>query len=843
MHSKTQEWALTSIKQGFQELGYVGGLLQEDYAFADFLAPEFAVTHISLAGFAQEPPSYRTASFGAMVTNGLSGAEAIQRYRALGAPQIFEIGKDRVSRWRVNGEGGPEHLENVSVDELPDLFARHKDDWSPQQVIRAKSDKPVATQLDFFDLGLLPLLDYQVRTKLDQLLRETVELAIETFEKQATFTTRNYPPLFRLIFRLMAAKVLADRQYPGNWIMDDPASVITAVEHFYFQETEPEPVLDDRETRFEIWQRIRSAFHFHNLSVDSLAYVYENTLVTPEIRKLFGIHSTPPAIAEYIVRKLPFDTLEMNERRVFEPFSGNSVFLVAAMRRMRELLPNEMTADERHQYFVEMLSGVEIDDFAREVARLSLMLADYPNPDGWRLHNGDALASPLFEQELAKANIVLCNPPFGKFSQDDRAHYGDLTSVWKPAEILFRVLQRTPDLLGFVLPRAFLDGRGYRKIRSLLGVTYSSLEVLALPDRVFQHSDSEAVLLLASGRNNGTVHLKAGGVYRQHLENFYAFRAASYEEQEEVGDAATVFARAMWLPPMSELWQTMSKMKRLGQLSSIHRGIQYNLPFRTNKSQFLARKELSGFLPGVHTVKNSVEPFVIRQTVFLNLSRDFMGSSAHKLPWHKPKLIVNANQQSRGPWKITASLDSDGLVCYQTFHGIWPADTLSLEVLAAVLNGPVANAFVSTREAKRHVRVQTLKDLPVPEFDQTQQQIIATMVRQYSEARHLWLSGQLAEDEAHERCSQLLRSIDAEVLRAYDLPPRIERMLLDYFAGHPRLGPVEFTEYFPRDFKPYIPWHIYVSEGFKWASAKDTLKRLPVIPASSLVDEALSYVE
>ena len=843
MHPQNQVRALEYIKQGFQDLGYVGGLLQENYAFADFLAPEFAVTHIPLAAFAQEPPSYRTASLGAIVANGLSGAEAIQRCRALGAPQIFEIGKDQVSRWRVNGEGRPEHLEKVSVDELPDLFARHKDDWSPQQIIRAKSDKPVATQLDFFDLGLLPLLDYQVRTKLDQLLRETVELAIETFEKQATFTTKNYPPLFRLIFRLIAAKVLADRQYPGNWIMDDPASVITAVEHFYFQDTEPEPVLDDRETRFEIWQRIRSAFHFHNLSVDSLAYVYENTLVTPEIRKLFGIHSTPPAIAEYIVRKLPFDTLEMNERRVFEPFSGNSVFLVAAMRRMRELLPNEMTADERHQYFVEMLSGVEIDDFAREVARLSLMLADYPNPDGWRLHNGDALASPLFEQELAKANIVLCNPPFEKFSQDERAHYGDLTSVWKPAEILFRILQRPPDLLGFVLPRAFLDGRGYRKIRSLLGTTYSSLEVLALPDRVFQHSDSDAALLLASGRNNGTVHLKAGGVYRQHLENFYAFRTASYEDQEEVGDAATVFAHAMWLPPLSELWQTMSKMQRLGELSSIHRGIQYNLPFRTNKSQFLTCKERSGFMPGVHKVKNSVEPFVIRQTIFLNVSRDFMGSSAHKLPWHKPKLIVNANQQSRGSWKITASLDNDGLVCYQTFHGIWPADTLSLEVLAAVLNGPVANAFVSTREAKRHVRVQTLKDIPVPEFDQTQQQIIATMVQQYAEARHLWLSGALREDEAYERCSRLLRSIDAEVLRAYDLPPRIERMLLDYFTGHPRLGPVNSTEYFPPDFKPYIPWHIYVSDKFKRASANETLNRLPVIPSSPLIDEAMSLMD
>ena len=843
MHSKTQEWALTSIKQGFQELGYVGGLLQEDYAFADFLAPEFAVTHISLAGFAQEPPSYRTASFGAMVTNGLSGAEAIQRYRALGAPQIFEIGKDRVSRWRVNGEGGPEHLENVSVEKLPALFARHKDDWSPQQVIRAKSDAPVATQLDFFDVGLLPLLDYQVRTKLDQLLREIVTSAIKTFERQATFADENYPPLFRLIFRLIAAKVLADRRYPGNWVMDDPGSVITAVEDFYFQGTEPEPVLEDHATRLAIWHRIKSAFNFHNLSVDSLAYVYENTLVTPETRKLFGIHSTPPAIAEYIVRKLPFHTLEMNERRVFEPFSGHSVFLVAAMRRMRELLPNEMTADKRHLYFVEMLSGLEIDDFAREVARLSLMLADYPNPDGWSLQDGDALSSPLFEQELAKARIVLCNPPFEKFSQDERKRYDDLSSAWKPAEILHRILQQPPDLLGFVLPRVFLTGRGYRKLRSRLGSTYSSIEVLALPDRVFKHSDSEAVLLLASGRGNGSVRLKAAEVHKRDLNDFYAFRRASYEDEQDVEDAADEFARAMWLPQLSEIWQATAKMKRLGDLSSIHSGIQFNVPIPTNKPRLISAEEVPGFAPGVHKVKGTLEPFIVLDTVFLNVSPHFMRTSAYRLPWNKPKLIVNASRQSRGHWKMTASLDRDGLVCYQNFQSVWPNDRIPLEILAATLNGPVANAFVSAWEPGRDIKVQTLKDIPVPDFDQTQQQIIASMVRQYAEARRLWLSRALRENEAHERCSRLLRSIDAEVLRAYDLPPRIERMLLDYFTGHPRLGPVNSTEYFPPDFKPYIPWHIYVSDEFKRASANETLNRLPVIPSSPLIDEAMSHMD
>ena len=88
-----------------------------------------------------------------------------------------------------------------------------------------------------------------------------------------------------------------------------------------------------------------------------------------------------------------------------------------------------------------------------------------------------------------------------------------------------------------------------------------------------------------------------------------------------------------------------------------------------------------------------------------------------------------------------------------------------------------------------------------------------------------------------------MASIDAEVLKTYDLPPRVERILLDYFTGHVRLGPVDFTEYFPSTFWPFIPWHLYISEDFKAANAKHTLNRMPVIPESSLIDEALSYME
>ena len=837
-----QTGVLHRIRQEFQSLGYVGDLLQENYAFADILAPEYVVRHIPLAVFAQEPPSYRTAAFGVTVANGRSGADLVKDHKSLGAPQVLEIDSARVTRWKVIGKGDPIRLEETELGGISSLFARNKIDWSPRRVLRAKSTAHIATQLDFLDLELMPLLDYEVRTKLDRLLRDTVTLAIDTLQKRVGFTDDQYPPLFRLIFRLMASKVLADRRYQGNWVIDDPLATIRAVEGLYFQDTKPEPVLHDVETQHAIWQRIRSTFHFQNLSVDSLAYVYENTLVTSETRKLFGIHSTPPEIAEYIVRRLPFDSLDANECRVFEPFAGHSVFLVAAMQRMRELLPPEMDSQRRHDYFVDMLSGIEIDDFAREVAKLSLMLADYPNPDGWRLHSGDALKSPLFEKELESANIVLCNPPFEAFTESEREHYSDLRSHLKPAEILHRVLRKPPKLLGFVLPRVFLQGHGYRPLRSQLAKTYESIELLALPDRVFQHSDAEAVLLICFGRNRKTTRLRTGGVYKWDHKDSYAI-LPSYELNQEIKDAEESFAQSMWWPPLQEVWRSTAEMGRMGEYSTIHCGIQYNVPLRTNRERLIAYERHSGFRPGLYRVKDTVEPYLVRNRLFLDVSPDLMRTNAHRLPWHKPKLVVNANQQSRGPWKVTASLDSSGLICYQNFHGIWPTASLSLEVLAAVLNGPMANAFVSTREAKRHVHVRTLRDIPVPEFSRGQQETIASLVRQYSEARGLWLAEGVGSEKAKDRCSQLVAAIDAEVLKAYDLAPRIERTLLDYFSGHSRLGPVDFTEYFPATFHPFIPWHIYNSEDFNSATARYTLRRMPVIPDSPLIAEALSYME
>jgi len=839
MPDNYQTRVLQPLMNGFKRIGYTDQLVQVDYVYADILAHEgeYTTKTIPLAVFSQTPFSYKTASFGVIISNGRSGHESVQECRSLGAPQIIEVATNEVTCWKVSLHDDPVRLGTKNLDNLQELFDSNKEDWAPGRILSAKSD--TSRQLDFIDLGLMPALDHEVRKKINDLLEDSIGLAEQTVNNGGGLSENEYPSLFRLIFRLITSKILLDRDHPEVGLVSDSMSAIREAEKFCFGDREPDPVLMDSETQSKVWNHIREAFHFQNLSVNALAYVYENTLVTGKTRKELGIHSTPPEIAEHIVRNLPFEQLEPEERRVFEPFSGHSVFLVAAMQRLKDLLPDDLGTEERHAYLVRMLNGIEIDSFAREVALLSLMMSDYPNSNGWNLHDGDAFTAQEFETELSKANIVLCNPPFEEFSKSEKSLYSGASSNWKAAEALNRVLQSSPKLLGFVMPRAFISDDAYRGLQKKLASTYSTIDVISLPDNVFQNSGVESVLLLCSGENRGKVRLRRIRVSKDELQDFYAGKTPSSIDNKIV-TVDGEFANVLWIPPIKEVWEATAGMSRLGEFITIRTGIRYKADVAKDRKNSTQKK--AGFRPGIEKVHASVEPYVAGATSYMNMDSSLMETRTDHFQWDDPKIIINAIRRSRGVWKTASSVDYSGLVFSRNFYGIWPKEELKLEVIAAILNGPVGNGFLHSQEKDRNIRITDLRNVPVPEVTNGQQQTIVILVQEYIKNRKLWLEGIQESNEFHDRCLTLLKEIDAEVLKAYHLEPRLERMLLDSFYDQKRLGPVEFWEYYPSYFKPYIPWHIYISEGFEKSKAKYN-RDIPAIPASPFIDEVLSYLE
>ena len=778
------------VRAGLKEVGFTPDLLREDYAFADVYGDDVSsptsVVSIKLAAFAQDPPSYRNACMGVAAVKS-HDPKLISPYRALGAPQVLSIveGDSSIHRWKIRADNAPYLLDRIERKDIRKAIVDRKHEWNPEAVLRAKSigavRKPV--QLDFFDVGLLPALEEMVHTKLDRLLRSVLDDCEQRYQQRHG----EMPPpeqLFRLIFRLIGAKLLGDREHPGGpWTVADAAVVIEAVEKFYFAGRKPEVALADREVRDLAWESIRSSLHLQNLSAEALAYIWEETLVSPEHREKSGIHATPFQIAEYAVRRLPFESLEQRERLVFEPFCGHAPFLTAAMGRLRTLLPRDMSSEERHAYFVRMLAGMEEGTFGAEIARWSLMLADYPNANSWRIEEGEVFHSPRFDTLLRKASVVLCNPPYGKFavgeppSADAAAH--------KQVEALRLVLNNAPKMLGFLLPRVFVNGQSYHAIHQSLTSLYDDIEIVALPDNVFRHSGMETVLLIASGSKGEVTKCTSILVEKPDYARFIRTGKPTWQVVTR-GSGARI-----WHTPLEKLWETLEDHALLSEVAEPHRGLEYNIPLE-QEDVWLSVDERQGFSRGLARVREDFEPYAIRGTEHLNIDPELMRGGAYKLPWGKPKVIVNVARRSRGCWGLTCVVDHVGLVCSQRFDGIWPRNNTPLEFIAAVMNGAIANAFTRSLRTGRDNQIRAIKRIPIPPLDQGFVARVTSLVKQYIESRWETLGPSPASGSLSLLCKEIMWHIDAEVVAAYNLPPDLERVTLDYAGRDVRSGPYPF---------------------------------------------------
>lgn len=842
--------AFQIVKNELQRLGYCGALLQENYVFDDASAAQIKELSIPLGAFAQWSPSYRTACIGVLQANGNSGTRFVSSHRAFGAPMFLEVHENHIIRYRMEAVGQAVELESIPSQNIPKAFESNKDKWSPEAIFRAKAISPISgpIQLDFFDTGLLPALKGMIHGKLDRLLKQTLHEAVITYRESTSGTSPDDTALFRLVFRFLAAKIFKDKRHPGEWSSTDPQEVIDRVQKFYgLEEISKGRIIDEPHTRQAAWDHLRTAFNFQNLSEEDLAFIYENTLVSKEARREHGIHATPSVVAELIVDRLPFEDLPQDKRFVLEPCAGHGVFLVAALRRLRDLLPTSWTAEERHVYLRERLKAIERDTFAGEVCRLSLTLADYPNSDGWEIVQSDIFGTKALENTLPKSRIILCNPPFEDFNDEERKQYGSrIQSVHKPYEILRRVLENPPAMLGFVLPKSAIMGGRYNDLQDFIARQYINIETVALPDRIFAFSDQETMLFLVSQPNPGKearVHTKTYWVREKERKPFMKLGYLPDAVGKTTSRAVLQKAhKDLWNPPLWEICEFLRDHSTLKDIADIHRGIEWKVQIKANKDILISGEPRSGFRKGIDKVSGKLEPYWAKDFVYLNMDERYRRTKAHLLPWEKPKVIINGNALMRSPWRIMGFPDRMGLVCFQNFMGIWLKHNITIEFVAALINSPLANFTVFINEGKRRNRIGTIEKIPIPSLDRIDYGKIARLINEYQRIRAQH-KAENPQELIQSECIKRLLIIDSLILKAYDLPPRLERKLLNFFRGYPRPVPFHFPDYFPADLKPCIPLYQYLEMDLKQASAGELLKRIEPIDSEVIHEFVLDLEE
>ena len=769
---------IEAVRDGLSRIGYSADNIESEYLFT--VRNGHAKTYrADLVAFADtKKHDLETACVVAdVVEHPSESRERLELLRILATPFAFMLEPEHVSIWPV-GPTLPRHpAEEVPYQDLPQYLSRREDLFSASSALRAKQ---AGMQLNIFSIapGLLQYARKVTRTVLvDQFRLALIPAGHELGSRDPALQT----VLTRYAVRVLAAAVLEDKEALGSGRAESAIALLQkARTRFgaFFSDSDyrrlGEPIAE------RLLNDLREGVTFRSFASEDLGHFYEYALSDEKKRRALGIYYTPHTIAKRILDALPIEKLAPGRRSVFDGTCGSGSLLLAAYKRLADLLPAGSGTDARHSYLVRMIEGLDKDDFATDLTKLALFLTDLPAGDGWRVNTGD-----FQDREIRKGGygIVVANPPF----------IFDRGQAQANQELANRMLSRYLDcmaddgLLGIIMPESFAVSNAGRDARKKLLNTCKVIELWHLPERVFADSATATVVVLAERRTqvgSEAVRVIRVGPLKQARE---AFEHRGEPEVVFVEDAKTWMAdgeHRLTNSPVSPALTQLEKAPMLRQVADSANGI---IPGgRAN----LARVASAGFRPWLDGAKR-IRPFHVSWNEQDIRYIEWPG----KLRWPRTqlraifetpnaKVLVNANRNSASPWRISAAIDRVGLFPSQGVHLIYPKkDEISLEELAAILNSSVANAWLDSRTRMRWINQQVLEDLPMPRLTEAQRKEIIRLVQE-AEAAPLF------------QFDSLFGPIDDLITAGYGLDLEARKFLRDFMYKSGR-GP--FSKPTPED--------------------------------------------
>lgn len=838
---------VAALRPLLEKCGYSGTRLATSFRVGDNRYP--------LVGFASKPWDFDSACIVVVETTG-KPEDAAKECRRLGAPVVW-VHHDKTVDWWTQRSTGPALFESRPMSRFPALVRQHEAELSPASVYRAKvlGRLPGGRQLDFVDVGLMPLLRAEAGQRLGGLVEEMTAAALRSLGAKEP-SKELLRKVFTHVFRLLAGKILKDKNVDnfGRIDLQDTAAVLKAVAKHYNAAKTKTGLSRRWQTALKRPSELIGAYgNVRVVSPESLAYVYEHTLVSKELRKKLGIHATPPYLVDYIVWQL-YDwvrEIPWADRHVFEPACGHAPFLLAAMRMLRMEMQDE-AARKTHDYLKTHIHGMDVDPFALEIARLSLTLADIPNPNGWNLRVDDMYASNVLKEETSRCRIMFANPPYERFSQADRATYAKMkaepSTRTKACEMLHRTLPHmAPDTcFGVVVPQGLLHSKEGMEIRRTILSDFELREIDVFGDKLFEKSDHEAAVLMGRRKTGGRSSDKMWfrRVRNADVEGFRNQFAFSSEELVDVSRFRTCDSADLRIPELDTVWSHLSGHASLSQIASLGQGLAFQGKDMPKEAWTIHDPPHKGDQLGFANILPNLNIFELPLKVGMNLDRSVLLHVRAGLPSETPQVLLNYACVSREPWRLKATLDEKGHALTSRFIAVRPTKPeVTALYLWALLNSPVANAYAHCHSGKRDILVGTMRRMPVPHWSTSSAARVEQAAMRY---RALAAApGELFDAAATPKgIKQALLEMDSAVLMAYGLPLRIERLLLDFFNGVERKGVgCRFKGYFPTGFKSLVPLHKYISSAYQHSTIDQVAARMKPGESESVVQTLRSAAE
>ncbi|MBI4673067.1 MAG: SAM-dependent DNA methyltransferase [Chloroflexi bacterium] len=678
---------------------------------------------------------------------------ALEKIAVSGAP-VALIGKaNTVSLFKITANGQPKSTlvrSEIPYEEIPSVFEQYARDINPTRIFDVKHGLARFETHDFADIVPLQLRLWAVEAT-REILGDQFDAAAQVIRQELDHQNiQHLVPKqldIKLATRLLGAIMLAHKGALESLPQDRDVSLweILNAAHAKFSAYFDLRLFEEYQSPVEQAYPYLQQVRYSNATPDILNELYTRAFPRA-IRKSEGRFATPLHLTTRILQNIPIEFIPPSERLIADIACGWGSFLVSGYERLRRMSDME----ESGRALSEHLYGNDKDDFTGDLAKLALLLT--ASSDHWQVENYDALTSK--KRHRIKPTIMVGNPPFKGdrkqkqiTSESDDLERTRTQEADKFLEVAIDQLQ-PGGYLAMIMPQNFGVSQASPETRRHLLENCDIQDLWEFPTEVFKEEATvTSVVLFAQKRELNHRAFSGLPVRTRMLQNREV-------DDFKVGGDFTASALAL----NQSAWNLESRPSKHSKTthqmnyyfilsekewSEVHRS---SIPCSRLATIFL------GIIKGTKPLRPDFpEPKVVNWLDSADDVMEFWIDYSNKTITYPnelqrprlknrklledPKVLMVALPNTSWGKRAKVAIERKGYFASENFWVFVPKnDSVSLEVLAAVLSWDVSNAWIIEGLKAPKIRKQTLESIPFPHLTPNDSQRLTNAVKQIEDA-------------------------------------------------------------------------------------------------------------
>lgn len=638
---------------------------------------------------------------------------------SMGTPMIIKANANNVEIKTLKKQ--QDQIITLKYEDIDSYFAINRIDFD---LLDEYKNEKAPKQLSLFEISI------DVNSKIiEKEFISMLKKGKQLLKQNQHETEEDYKNLVSICMNIIAAVIIEHKLNTEN-LSRDIIEMLKKYEKEYHDYFKKDTIYKYGENFIiDIYSELEEDISYKNINSNILSSFYEDSLFTDdkntikEIKKKLGNYYTPKILAQDMINAIPIELIPEEERFVLDGTCGCGSLLHQAYYRLNKLLPKNMNNEQKHNYLTNMIEGIDIDIFAKELTKLSFLLISLPFGNGWRIVANDMLKINEFK---IKPSIIVANPPFGA-----EAH-----KTQKAIEFFDKYMDILNEngYMAIVLPQSMLTIKAASSLRRRILERFRILEIWNFPGGIFKNNCSTIVMILQKMKEGTKQPIVIRTVSRENkmeylLNHKYSdeYIITNYENWKKNEECKYEIS------PVYNICEKIGKNIKLEKYANIFDGIILNL--EQNK-EYISETSKDNFVPYISNADN-MEAFKQRnENMYLKYDENLQYNGEHRLRFQskalfeKEKVIVKRSSTAGDRNCLVASIDRKGCFTQNSFGLIVPKNEqeITIEEIVAILNSDLINAYVRMKDIKRTLDIKTMRHIPVPKFTTTDKQQIIQIV-------------------------------------------------------------------------------------------------------------------